>query len=112
MPPRDGSITVLAPDTLVCKRYLRLRVSDRPGVLAAVSRMLADAGINVLEAQQKPETGAADTATLALLLAEAAEQRLLRALQDIEQLEEVRPGTVHLRVESFGTAPAQDRRGM
>ncbi len=106
MPPRAGSIAVLAPDTLVCKRYLRLRVSDRPGVLAAVSRMLADAGINVLEAQQKPDAGTASTATLALLLDQTAEQHLLRVLQEIERLEEVRAGTVHLRVESFGAVPA------
>lgn len=100
-PPHNASVAALTPDALVCKHYLRLRVADRPGVLATVSRLLADAGVNVLEAQQKPDGNAEQTATLALLLAETVEQRMREILREIEKLEEVRAGAVRLRVESF-----------
>jgi homoserine dehydrogenase len=81
--------------------YLRLRVADEPGVLADVTRLMADAGISldaVLQQETDPETRQAD---VILLTHRTLEKHLNRAQADIQALDTVVHDIVRLRLEGL-----------
>ena len=43
---------------MMCRAYLRFLVKDEPGVIAAVSETLAEAGVSIESFLQKPVEGA------------------------------------------------------
>ncbi len=96
-------------DTPVCPMeevetayYLRLTAADKPGVLADITRILADRGISI-EAliQKEPLPGKLDLPVI-MLTHRVVEREMNRAIQAIEQLDSV-AGPVHrIRMESLG----------
>jgi len=57
-PDRMSSLKVLPMDEVVTAYYLRMQVEDRPGVLADISRILADAFISInAMVQREPAAG-------------------------------------------------------
>ena len=74
----------------VSRYYLRLQVRDSVGVMAAVTRILADRGISISSLIQ-PECGAGGEGTvpLVILTHKAVEKDLAAALAEIEKLEPV-----------------------
>lgn len=79
--------------------YLRLRVQDRPGVLADVSRILSEVGISIGSMFQEPH---GDTeADIIFLTHQAREGDIDSALQRIAGLPFVHSGVTRLRVEAF-----------
>ncbi len=80
--------------------YLRLRVADEPGVLRALTSILAEADISVEAILQKEPKPGAD-ATIAIITSVVSEARFRQALDRMQQLPFLRPGTVRLRVEHF-----------
>ena len=79
--------------------YLRLRVEDRPGVLADVSRLLATANISIGSMFQEPAVnGETD---IIFLLHEAREGDVDEALVAIQALDFVRSPVIRLRVENL-----------
>jgi homoserine dehydrogenase len=83
-----------------CAHYVRLRVADTPGVLKAITSILAEADISVEAILQKEPKGKED-ATLAIITSIVPEHRFDGALAKIQALKFVRPGSTHLRVEHF-----------
>ncbi len=96
-------------DTPVCSMedvetayYLRLTAADRPGVLADITRILADRGISIEAVIQKePLPGRPDLPVI-MLTHRVVEREMNRAIRSIQDLDSV-AGPVHrIRMESLG----------
>lgn len=81
--------------------YLRMRAQDRPGVLADITRVLADSQISIEAIIQKGFDDAASEATIIMLTHRVREGAMDEAIARIEGLSAV-PGTVtRIRVEEL-----------
>ncbi len=80
--------------------YLRLRVADEPGVLKALTGILAAHEISIEAILQKEPRGGED-ATVALITSRVVEHRFDAALAEMCALPFVREGASRLRVEHF-----------
>ncbi|HEX4870861.1 MAG TPA: homoserine dehydrogenase [Nevskiaceae bacterium] len=80
--------------------YLRLRVADEPGVLKALTGILAAHEISIEAILQKEPRGGED-ATVALITSRVQEARFDQALAEMRALPFVREGASRLRVEHF-----------
>ena len=81
--------------------YLRLRVLDRPGVLADITRLLADASISIGAFLQREPSESENETDIILLTHKAIESEVRGAIAQIEQLESVLQQAVVLRVEEL-----------
>ena len=81
--------------------YLRLAVSDKPGVLADITRILADQGISI-EAmiQREPSEGEQQT-DIIILTHQTREKNIEAAIVKIEALTVVKRGVIRLRLEEL-----------
>lgn len=82
--------------------YLRLTAADKPGVLADITRILADRGISI-EAliQKKPLSDKPDLPVI-MLTHRVQERKMSQAIEAIEALDTV-SGSVHrIRMETLG----------
>jgi len=80
--------------------YLRLTVADEPGVLRALTTILADADISV-EAILQKEPEDHEDARIAIITSVISGSRFDAALERIRALPFVRPDMSRLRVEHF-----------
>ena len=83
--------------------YLRLRALDRPGVLADVTRILADQGISI-EAmlQRTPPAGEAHVDVI-ILTHRTVESGMVAALARIEALANIAAPVVRIRMEDLAS---------
>ena len=81
--------------------YLRLRVLDRPGVLADITRILADRDISIDAMIQKEPSEGEDQTDIILLTHLTVERSVVAALQAIEALPTVRGKVVRIRLEEL-----------
>ncbi len=92
---------VLPIDAIESAYYLRLRVDDKPGVLADITRALADRGISIdAMLQKEPEEGEAQT-DIILLTHETIERNIRAAMTVIEGQSSTRGPIVMLRLENL-----------
>ena len=93
----------LAPaDQARSRFYLRFTIADRPGVIAAISKVLGDHAISIASLIQHDPGGDATPATpvpLVMMTHLATAQAIRAALAEIDRLDVVRPPTVCLGVE-------------
>ena len=81
--------------------YLRMRVDDKPGVLADITRILADREISIgAMIQKEPPEGQAQT-DIILLTHQSIEKRVVDAIAKIEALSTVRGKVVRIRLEQL-----------
>lgn len=95
----DAGRPIAAVSAMPSAYYLRLQVADRPGVLAGVASIMADAGLSIRTVVQK---GEGDGARLVMILHAGTEDRMAAALDRIAALPEVREDPVMLRVLGSG----------
>jgi homoserine dehydrogenase len=94
-------------DEVESRYYLRLTVADRSGVIAKVSKVLADSDISISSVLQReaPETRPSqppsDHVPLIFMLHTAKDQAVRDAVAEIDRLDVVKDKTVVIRVESF-----------
>ncbi|MFT6067588.1 MAG: homoserine dehydrogenase [Methylophilaceae bacterium] len=79
--------------------YLRMHATDKPGVIAAVTKILADRAISIDAMIQPAATTGAD---IVLLTHETVEKNMDAAIAEIEALSDVEGKLVKLRMESLG----------
>ncbi len=79
--------------------YLRMHATDKPGVIAAVTKILADRAISIDAMIQPAATTGAD---IVLLTHETVEKNMDTAIAEIEALSDVEGKLVKLRMESLG----------
>jgi homoserine dehydrogenase len=75
--------------------YLHLEVADRPGVLAAIARVLGDNEISVKSVVQR---GIGDDARLVMVVHECLESRFAAAVEQIAELDDLRSAPRSIRV--------------
>jgi homoserine dehydrogenase len=81
--------------------YLRMRVDDKPGVLADITRILADREISIdAMIQKEPSEGEFQT-DIILLTHRSIEKRVVDAIAKIEALPTVRDKIVRIRLEQL-----------
>ncbi|MEJ5210352.1 MAG: homoserine dehydrogenase [Burkholderiales bacterium] len=82
--------------------YLRMRAYDRPGVLADITRILADLGISIDAMIQKEPAEGQEQVDIIMLTHETLEKHVLAAIARIEALASVSGPVVKLRLEHLG----------
>ena len=98
---RIGTEPVLSIDDVETSYYLRLRVDDKPGVLADITRVLADNHISIdAMLQKEPEEGETQ-ADIILLTHETIEKNIKRAIAAIEAQASTSGKIVLLRLENL-----------
>ena len=96
-----GSEPVLSIDDVETSYYLRLRVDDKPGVLADITRVLADNHISIdAMLQKEPEENETQT-DIILLTHETIEKNVKRAIAAIEAQPTTGAKVVLLRLENL-----------
>lgn len=100
-PQSRRSLPVLPVSEAVSGYYLRLRVADRPGVLADVTRVLASEGISIDAFIQHEPVDASGQTDVMLITHICREASVLKALDQLRALPTVLAQPVWLRVESF-----------
>jgi homoserine dehydrogenase len=76
-------------------------VLDRPGVLADITRILADRDISIDAMIQKEPTEGEDQTDIILLTHKSIERRVMDAIARIESLPTVRGTVVRIRLEDL-----------
>ena len=94
-----GDLPVLPIGDAVSGHYLRLRVADVPGVITAISGILAAANISIEAISQKELEQHGDDTNVVILTASVREQVMRDAVDRIAALDSVRPGITRIRVE-------------
>ncbi len=79
--------------------YLRLNVTDCPGVLAQISKVLGDHLVSISSVIQKLTDSIAQTAEIVIMTHPAKEAAMQQALEGLAQLTEVREINSFVRVE-------------
>jgi len=100
-PDKLQELPILSIEEITTAFYLRLSVKDKPGVMAAITTILADNGISIEAVQQKEPAKRGANAQVILLTDCVVEKSLLAALTDIESLDSINEPTVRIRVESL-----------
>lgn len=98
--PHDDEGRVLPLADCVSRYYVRLTVVDKPGVLARVAAILAEAGIGISSVMQ-PDSHAAKTVPLILMIHDATNAAMAGALEKIRRLPVVKARPVMIRVEDL-----------
>lgn len=101
-PESIADIPVLSADNFKTSYYLRLYTEDKPGVLADVTRILADHHISI-EAIIQKEPPQGETSTSIIMLTQITlEKEINAAIAQIEALTTVSGKVNRIRVESLG----------
>jgi homoserine dehydrogenase len=95
---RNGRVAPM--DEIVSQYYVRLSVVDRPGVLAKIAAIFASAKIGISSVIQ-PEGHVGESVPLILMLHEAPNAAMRKALAKIAKLPVVKAKPVMMRVEDF-----------
>ena len=91
--------SVASMDDVETAYYLRMTAVDKPGVVAAVAGILADAGISIEAMQQKQPPEGETEVPLVMLTHRVRERQMNQAIAKIEALDAIRPGVTRIRVE-------------
>jgi homoserine dehydrogenase len=100
-PDQLSSVPVLPMGEVVTSYYLRMRVLDRPGVLADITRVLADRSISIEAMIQREPSEGEEQVDLIMLTHEAREKQVDDAIAAIEKLPVVAAKVTRIRMESL-----------
>ena len=100
-PDELSSVPVLPIEEVTSSYYLRMRVSDQTGVLADITRILADSGISIDAMLQKESREGEPQTDIIMLSHLAREKQVNAAIAKIEALPTVLSGVTRLRMEEL-----------
>jgi homoserine dehydrogenase len=100
-PDRLADTPILPMGEVETSYYLRLRVQDRPGVLADITRILADLSISIDAMVQKEPHEGEDQVDIILLTHLTVEKNVNAAIAKIEKLPVVVGKVTRIRLEEF-----------
>ncbi len=95
-------LPILPISEVVTSYYLRLRVQDQPGVLADITRILADEQISIDAVIQKEPADGETQTDLIMLTHQTREKHIKAAIEKIEALGVVAGHVTKLRLEELG----------
>jgi homoserine dehydrogenase len=93
---------ILPMDEITTSYYLRIRVADKLGVMADITRILADAAISIDAMLQKEPAAGETEADIIILTHKTQEKKAKQAITAIEALEAVSGQVARIRLESLG----------
>jgi homoserine dehydrogenase len=97
-----SDLKVLPMDEVQSSYYLRLRVADKSGVLADITRILADQHISIEAVMQKEPGDGEEQADLIMLTHLTREKHINKAIEKIEALGVMAGQVTRLRMEELG----------
>jgi homoserine dehydrogenase len=100
-PDRLAADPVLPIGEVETSYYLRMRVLDKPGVLADITRILADSAISIEAMVQKEPREGESRADIVMLTHVALEKNVDQAIGKIERLASVEGPVTRIRLESL-----------
>jgi len=100
-PDQVRDVPVLPIDEVVTSYYLRMRVEDKPGVLADITRILADSGISIEALSQKEAAEGESHTDIIMLTHQTVEKNANAAIAKIEALAVVQGKVTKLRMETL-----------
>ena len=98
--PHEREGAVLPIDDVVSRYYVRLSVTDRPGTMAKIAAVLGHAKIGISSVIQ-PEGHVGEIVPLILMIHDATNAAMTKALTKIAKLPVVKGVPVMIRVENF-----------
>jgi homoserine dehydrogenase len=98
-PNAISDIPVLAMDDVETAYYLRMQVSDKPGVMAEVASILGNSGISIEAILQKEPPAGVDQASIILLTHVVRERQMNAAIGQIEALDSIHGDIMRIRLE-------------
>ncbi len=100
-PDQLADVPFLPMGEVVTSYYLRMRVLDRPGVLADITRILADRDISIDAMIQKEPPEGEQRTDIILLTHVTVEKNAVAAIAAIEALDTVSGSVVRIRLEAL-----------
>ncbi len=100
-PDELSSVPVLPIEEVTSSYYLRMRVSDETGVLAEITRILAEAGISIDAMLQKESREGEPQTDIIILTHLTREKHVNAAIRSIESLSTVLSAVTRLRMEEL-----------
>jgi homoserine dehydrogenase len=98
---RMADIRILAMEEVVTSYYLRMRVQDRPGVLADITRILADAAISIGAMIQREPAEGEEQVDIIMVTHQSLEKNVNAAIRRIEALPVVAGPVTRIRMEEL-----------
>jgi len=81
--------------------YLRIRVSNKPGVLADITKIFGKKSISIESILQKEDLVNDENVPIVLVTHEVLENNIINALKDIENLDVVKGKIIKIRIEEL-----------
>jgi len=100
-PDRLSDVAVLPIEDVHSAYYLRIEVLDRPGVMAAIARILSETGISIEAIIQKEPQQEGSEVTIILLVRKVVESMMNLAIDQIESLESTLGSVFKIRVDTL-----------
>ncbi len=100
MPEQLSDTPILRAEQMTTGYYLRVHAYDNPGVLADITRILSDAGINIDAILQKPAHKLGQVPVIILTLP-VVESQMNLAIEKIEKLSSVPEKVVRIRLDEL-----------
>ena len=101
-PDQLSNLPILPITEVETSYYLRMRVCDRPGVLADITRVLADSGISIDAMVQKEPSAGEEQVDIIMLTHLTVEKSVNVAIAKIEDLPAVVGRVTRIRMEQLG----------
>jgi homoserine dehydrogenase len=102
-PDQLADTPILPMDEVRTAYYLRLRAFDRPGVLADITRILADGNISIDAMVQKEPAEGEEQVNIILLTHVTVEKNINAAIARIEALDSVAGKVMRIRLEELAS---------
>jgi len=100
IPEQLSDTPILRAEQMITGYYLRVHAYDNPGVLADITRILSDAGINIDAILQKPAHKLGQVPVIILTLP-VVESQMNLAIEKIEKLETITDKVVRIRLDEL-----------
>lgn len=98
-PLENSSLTLMDIDDVCTQYYIRIKVEDKPGVLAAIAKKFGENDISLKIFLQKPVANDEKQATLLFSTHECSERKISKALKEITDLDFIKDDPVMIRIE-------------
>lgn len=102
LPDLLSDIPIVPIEEVETAYYLRLQTRDKPGVLADITRILADSDISINAMVQKEHTEEENIVNIIMLTHTTIEKNINTAIDKIEQLPAMAGKVVRIRLEELG----------
>ncbi len=101
-PDQLASTRILPMEEVTTSYYLRMQVVDKPGVLADITRILADLSISIDAMVQKEPNAGEEKVDIIMLTHQTREKNINAAITNIEALSVVTGRVTRIRLEELG----------